>query len=248
MKKTFLSIIVALCSFAAFSQYGDTITVQTFTFGSPQDAWFEFSADTVRFEKILMLYTLKCNPAQNPACGEWDYLTYTYLYDHTGLIDSSVVHQPLFLVNGSTVDTIRYSLTPTFNYLTSWQYFLNHQDTSFLNLFPVGNGTTSASYPFSTTQPTGRAHYLWRASELSAAGLVSGNITGIRLNTLVTGSQIQNMTIRMKHTALDTLSNGNFDPSGFTEVYMLNTDLQAGWNSFQPAFSIFLGMGYRTFS
>ena len=57
---------------------GDTIRVQTFTFGSPQNAWFVFPSVTVRFEKILMRYTLKCNPAQTPPCGEWDYLTYLY--------------------------------------------------------------------------------------------------------------------------------------------------------------------------
>jgi hypothetical protein len=234
MKKPFLSIIAAVIfSVAAFSQYGDTITVQTFTFGSPQDAWFEFPADTVRFEKILMLYTLKCNPAQNPACGEWDYLTYTYLYDHTGLIDSSIVNQPVFLVNGSTIDTVRYTHSPTFNYLTSWQYFLIHQDTVSLNTYTPGIGTGSMSHPFSSSQPVSRSHYLWRASELTAAGLTAGNISGIRLNVITPGSFLNKLTIRIKHTNQDTLSNQNFDPSGFTEVYMLNTSLQTGWNSFQ---------------
>ncbi|HNF68956.1 MAG TPA: hypothetical protein PLL28_06240, partial [Chitinophagales bacterium] len=51
---------------------GDTIKVQTFTFGSPQDAWFDLPGLDVPVEKILMKYTLKCNPAQSPACGEWD--------------------------------------------------------------------------------------------------------------------------------------------------------------------------------
>ncbi len=59
---------------------GDTVKITTFTFGSPQDSTFLFPSDTVKFEKILMRYTLKCNPKQTPACGEWDYLTYTYLY------------------------------------------------------------------------------------------------------------------------------------------------------------------------
>jgi hypothetical protein len=85
------------------AQAGDTITLQTFTFGSPQDAWFVFPSDTVGVEKILMKYTLKCNPAQTPACGEWDYLTYTYLYDHTGLIDSAMQTQNYFTVNGQAI-------------------------------------------------------------------------------------------------------------------------------------------------
>ena len=63
-----------------FAKNGDTVKITTFTFGSPQDSVFLFPSDTVKFEKILMRYTLKCNPKQTPACGEWDYLTYTYLY------------------------------------------------------------------------------------------------------------------------------------------------------------------------
>ena len=96
MKKNLLITFsyLLLNTITAFANPGDTIVVQTFNYGTPQNAWFVFPSDTVRFEKILMKYTLKCNPAQTPACGEWDYLTYTYLYDHTGLLDSSLVHQP----------------------------------------------------------------------------------------------------------------------------------------------------------
>ncbi len=59
---------------------GDTILIQAMMYGSAQDTLVVFPDASVRFEKIYMYYTLKCNPAQNPACGEWDYLTYTYLF------------------------------------------------------------------------------------------------------------------------------------------------------------------------
>ncbi|NOY05330.1 MAG: T9SS type A sorting domain-containing protein [Chlorobi bacterium] len=71
---------------------GDTTVVQTFTFnwpGSPKEGTFLFPPADKRFEKILMYYTLKCDPKQNPACGEWDYLTYTRLFHHTGRFDST---------------------------------------------------------------------------------------------------------------------------------------------------------------
>ena len=88
-------IIFSLCLFIltatrVFADPGDTIKVQTFTFGSPQDAWFELPGLDVSIEKIIMKYTLKCNPLQSPACGEWDYLTYNYLYEHTGELDSTL--------------------------------------------------------------------------------------------------------------------------------------------------------------
>src|SRR3989344_6349792 len=101
-----LTAIMFLNVSNAFANPGDTIVVQTFAFGTPQNAWFVFPSDTTRFEKILMKYTLKCNPAQSPPCGEWDYLTYTYLYDHTGLLDSTLVNQPIYTVNGTSPDSI----------------------------------------------------------------------------------------------------------------------------------------------
>src|ERR1041384_1778280 len=101
-KKLFYCLFfIGFLSFKAQADPGDTIKVQTFTFGSPQDAWFVFPSDTIRFEKILMKYKLKCNPAQSPACGEWDYLTYTYLYDHTGLLDSTLINQPVYSIKGT---------------------------------------------------------------------------------------------------------------------------------------------------
>ncbi|MCH8904167.1 MAG: hypothetical protein IIA45_09670 [Bacteroidetes bacterium] len=88
---------------------GDTTIVQAFTFGSPQNDWFLFPPDSIRFEKILMYYTLKCHPPPgvgNPAfpCGEWDYLTYSYLYEHTGKMDSNVLSHANYEENGASHD------------------------------------------------------------------------------------------------------------------------------------------------
>src|SRR4051812_23096205 len=140
------SVFFSLCIFLfsvnfSFANPGDTVVVQTFTNGSPQNAWFTFPSDTVRFEKILMKYTLKCNPAQTPACGEWDYLTYTYLYKHTGLQDSTLINQPLFTVNGATPASCSWMNTPSYSYSNHWQYGIVHADTASLNTFTVGAGS-----------------------------------------------------------------------------------------------------------
>src|ERR1019366_8670557 len=79
----------------------DTINVQTFTYGSSQDSFFIFPPDTNRYEKILMHYNLKCNPNQNPACGQWDYLTYTYRYEHTRTYDSTLLSAPSYTWDGN---------------------------------------------------------------------------------------------------------------------------------------------------
>ena len=127
MKKIFFVFAILSCinQFSAIAQHGDTIKVQTFTFGSPQDAWFVFPSDTVRFEKILMKYTLKCNLTGSPLCGEWDYLTYTYLYDHTGLQDSTQTIQPFYTVNGTSPDSLQYMNSPSYSFNPSWQYLIS---------------------------------------------------------------------------------------------------------------------------
>ena len=235
MKKNILFIIsFLLLASVSYSQSGDTITVQTFTFGSSQDAWFNFPSDTVHFEKILMQYTLKCNPAQNPPCGEWDYLTYTYLYDHTGLIDSSVVNQPLFLVNGNVTDTFRYVNAPTYSYIPCWQYHAVHDDTLSINTYNSGVGTQLSVQPFSSSKPVSRTQYLWKATELSGIGMGAGNISGIQFDILSTGSVLKNLVVRMKASSLDSLTEDSFSTAGFTEVYKNNTLFAAtGLNSLQ---------------
>lgn len=234
----FIRISVAIVIFIVginqlSAQTHDTITIQTFSFGSPQDSWFNFPSDTVRFEKILMEYTLKCNPAQSPACGEWDYLTYTYLYDHTGFLDSTAVNQPMFLVNGQVRDTISYMNNPTFRYVPQWQYYMTYSDTVSLNSYVVGSGATIVTHPFGSANPVSKSQYLWRASELTSAGIPIGNITGMRFHVSNIGSTMRNLTIRIKQTSLDSLSTSNLIDTGFTLVYSRNTLLlNLGWNTF----------------
>ncbi|MFL5763994.1 MAG: peptide-N-glycosidase F-related protein [Bacteroidia bacterium] len=231
----FLTLGILLFSAAfSFANPGDTVVVQTFTNGSPQNAWFVFPSDTVRFEKILMKYKLKCNPAQSPACGEWDYLTYTYLYKHTGLLDSTLINQPIFTVNGATPSSYSYMNTPSYSYSNHWQYFIVHSDTTTLNTYQVGSGAASSVDPFKTSAPVSHTQYLWKASEISAAGMTAGNITGLRFYLQSPGTAMQNMTIRMKVSTLDSLTQGTYSDTAFTTVYSQNTSFSTvGWNSLQ---------------
>ena len=103
LKQIFLLIILA-SNFDVVAQ--DTTWVQTFTWedqNNPETAydypgrrWFEFPASEngEEYRKVLMYYNLKCfedGTAGNLGypCGEWDYLTYNYLFEHTGILDSS---------------------------------------------------------------------------------------------------------------------------------------------------------------
>ncbi|HLP12231.1 MAG TPA: peptide-N-glycosidase F-related protein [Flavobacteriales bacterium] len=232
MKKLLFAFVILFAfQFNAKAQYGDTISVQTFTFGSPQNAWFVFPSDTIRFEKILMRYTLKCNPAMSPACGEWDYLTYSYLFEHTGLLDSTQIIQPMYTINGTMPASTPYMNTPSYSFTPTWQYYASHSDTTSLTRDTIGTGSISSSAPFGTSGMISRAQYLWRASEMTGAGMLAGDITGLRFYLQSLGATMRNLTIKIKATTADTLTQEILDNAGFTTVYLKNTTfLSTGWN------------------
>lgn len=227
-----LLLFLLLVQFKQVSaQAGDTITLQTFTFGSPQDAWFVFPSDTVGVEKILMKYTLKCNPAQTPACGEWDYLTYTYLYDHTGLTDSAVQTQNNFTVNGQAIPNFAYTNEPGYNYSSNWQYGINYIDTTSFNTASIGALNLQNQTAIQSANAVSRSQHLWTAAELSAAGLTAGEITGMQLQVLASAGILRNFTLKFASTTNSVLTTNNIQNTGFTTVYNAYTQLNNGTNS-----------------
>ncbi len=116
MKRIYILLIIsyfALSSYSALAANGDSVKVQTFTFGSKQDSTFLFPPDTFSCSKVLMYYKLKC---PSGGCGQWDYLTYTYLYIPTGKIDSYQVNAPYFLVNGNQYDSFSFMKDTSYTY------------------------------------------------------------------------------------------------------------------------------------
>lgn len=233
MKKTLLFLAFSLTFLlTSFAQQHDTITVQTFTYGSPQNAWFALPPDTTQYEKILMHYKLKCNPAQNPACGEWDYLTYTYLYDHTGVLDSTLYTAPSFSVEGASPDTFGYMNSPTYTYYPHFQDYIVYTDTTSLNTHNIGQASVSSAETFNGNANS-RSQYIWKSAELLNGGVTAGNITAIALQFDVPGSELKNFTIRIKHTSLDSLTATEFENSGFQTVFLQNiTIVSSGITTF----------------
>lgn len=214
-KRLLISTLVML-PFVLTAGPGDTTFVQTFTFGSTLDRKFNFPDNTHRWGKILMFYTLKCNPGQNPACGEWDYLTNTYLYKPTGKMDSTRYTHPNFLYNGTSPDTLAVMNQNSWRYTPWFDYFNQTNPTSTTK---VGDSTGVSGLLFSNPARDARAQFLWRASELSTSGLNPGQITGMRFKVQSAGSKLIKLTLRMKSTTLDTLCDSVYANSGFTIVY-----------------------------
>lgn len=231
----FAALILCLSSVSLLAT--DTTTVQTFTFeaqnnpatayDSPGRRWFEFpsSDNGVEYGKVIMEYTLKCfedGTAGNLGypCGEWDYLSYTYLFDHTGLLDSAALQHPYQLLADAPFDTA--DVVP---------YIPNIQDTVYL---PAAQYIVDAvveesvlqpgSVDFATPlfEPVGakRAQYLWTADELAPLG--AGSIDRLWIPMMAGAADARRMDLKWGLTQ-DTALTGFLDLSNTAYQYGLST-------------------------
>ena len=229
MKRILLAFAFSLLS-SGYLAAQDTIHVQAMTFGSAQDTLVVFPPDTFGIEKIIMNYTLRC--PYSTQCGEWDYLTYTYLYKPTGVWDSVSHIVPSFVVNGASPDSFQYMNSPSYAYQTHFEHYINYNSIISYDSAVVGSGQTTLISPFYTGLNVSRTQYLWKASELLAAGVQAGDITNLKFNILSTGDLMKNLTVRMKHSTLDSLTSTVYEDAAFTTVYQRNTQFtNTGLNS-----------------
>src|ERR1039457_318653 len=220
LKAILLAVFYVLLRFGVKAQTHDTINVQTFTYGSSQDSFFIFPPDTSRYEKILRHYNLKCNPAQNPACGQWDYLTYSYLYQHTHRYDSTLLYAPSYTIGETSPDSVHYMTSPSYSYYPNWQTNIVYDSIITMNSSAIGAGSTVTSHPFNSSYPQSRTQYLWKASELTSGGMHAGNITNLRFKLLtLLGSPLNGLTIRMKNSALDSLTPAIHETTGLVTAF-----------------------------
>ena len=213
------------------------IVVQTLTFDSittRRGQWL-FPEESKEYRKVLMYYTLKCDPAttqDNFPCGEWDYLTYNHIWEHTGIMDSNLIEHDLIKVNGQGWDSVKFTTNPVFEY---YQYYhFNSVVDSFLNSsdFTVGAGATTSDMPFGASTERSVVQYLWRANELQASGLQPGDIHRIKMDVSQLGSSMKNLMIRMKMSNANDLS--EIDLGGFQTVFFQHKGLDSvGVNSIE---------------
>ncbi|MEM7657603.1 MAG: LamG-like jellyroll fold domain-containing protein [Bacteroidota bacterium] len=230
------------------AQTADTIWVNTFNFSDPSPTgWsapyrgtYMFPDTSEEFERILMYYTLKCDPATNQDnfdCGEWDYLTYTYVVDSSGWYDSTFRSNPNFrYLDGSVADSLSYTFDQTYSYTQEEQPYITYLDTLSLNTAQLGIGTQLQPPPFQTDLLSGKSQFLWKRNELGSAGLQPGLITGMRLDLSSLGTEVRKLRIRMGASASDSLT--GFEASSGNEVYYQTTTFaDTGWQSlafYQP--------------
>ncbi len=102
--------------------------------------------------------------------------------------------------------------------------------------YQVGTIGFTLANPFNSANQKQRGQFLYKASELTAAGLTAGSVNSLQLfvNSKNTTGSFNDVTIRLGKSSLDYLVDGSFTPgSSFTTVYS-NPSLStiSGWNTF----------------
>ena len=176
----FIFLIVSFLQFNGQNP-GDTTIVETLDFNdiTKRKGWYIFPSDTNEYHKVLMYYTLKCDAAttqDNYACGEWDYTTYTRLYNHQN------VNTPYYYYRNSNPETIQYNDQPKYDVHQNLSYNISIDSTISENYFTIGNGFDNTTELLNTTQKSGRTQYLILASDLQNQGLFAGDISRMSID------------------------------------------------------------------
>lgn len=222
-----VTLLLMLFTNLVWSQTGDTTVVQTleFTDITKRRGWYVFPPDTSSYEKILMYYTLKCDAQttqDNYNCGEWDYTTYTNLYQYLNLGDT------VYWLGNTSPDTVFYGVAPSYNVYQRKEYEQVIDGTTAENQINLVNGTTTSSNILGTEE-VNKVQYVLLATDLQTAGLVTGDVHRMRIN-LDALAEVDHFTVKMKNSSLTEVTPASFESSGFTEVYNNSIDLNAGDN------------------
>ena len=94
----------------------------------------------------------------------------------------------------------------------------------------IGTDTATLSLPMFTIWHDSRTQIIYLANEMNG----NGTITALALNVAsVPGQTMNNWTIRMKHTSMDSYTNPSLDSSGWTIVYQGDESVGSpGWRTF----------------
>lgn len=246
MKRLFTLCFILISTFSFAQSPGDTIVIETFnytqTHGSGiRDTMIDFpSSPYITFEKIIMLYNMRCKNGlvsttsdRNKGCGEWDYSCNTYIHD-SSRTDSVLSFIPSHSISNFSGNQFNYVEMPTHNYYQYLQKNVEIDATNSETLSAVGDGSLALPFVVDATQYSGKSQFIFTAAELSAAGVSAGDINGLLLNALVFGNADAGyFKVKLKQTEKTVLSASDPDFEDFTEVYFHDFAFAAGANRIQ---------------
>jgi len=237
-------VLIAISSSSIVSAQGDTTWVQTYTweeqnnpetaYDSPGRRWFEFPASDngVEYRKVLMYHNLKCFSDGTAgglgyACGEWDYLSYNYLFDHTGLMDSTFLTHPQYRINNADfeMDSVIFDPTngtPRHTYQTQYTNYVHAFDGNEPIAFDPGANEMQGWDLFSGVDQNARVQFLYTAEELLEMGLIPDTpINELRLPSEGFSSE-SFTTLRYKFTTDTVITKPIL--KGWIDVFEYETD------------------------
>lgn len=229
----FSSLALLILLMPVFCLAQNTTTVQTFTFpNQARSGVFSFPNDPAKtYEKIMMQYRMRCKGGliststnRNLGCGEWDYSCNTYLTD-SAKTDSLKALHPTFIISNGAVGVFEFTNASTYFYREYIQKRVLGSSSNEMTT-PVSSGTAITVRPFGGNTSQSKTQFLWKASELTAAGLSAGNLNGINFNVQQAGGIVQFLRLKLKATTKTELTSIE-DSTGFSQVYFLNTALSA---------------------
>ncbi|HMC98373.1 MAG TPA: LamG-like jellyroll fold domain-containing protein, partial [Flavobacteriales bacterium] len=223
LQRPLLLLLFALINAPLLLAQEDTLHVQTLTYDSitTRRGWWLFPDETHTYRKVLLHYTLKCDPQttqdQYP-CGEWDYLTYNMIHQHTGVLDSTALQHPLFKVAALTPPSVERADVPFYDTRQLEVAERTITNTTSETIYALGTGGAWDNGLLQAVTGTSRSQFVFMASELLASGLQAGPIHQLRFTTDAQGSgTFDRFTIRMKNTTASSLN--TFDDLGLITVH-----------------------------
>ncbi len=247
-----LLLLLVMATFAKAQNAGDTIIVSTFnysqTYGvngwSPgiRDSVMTFPSDTsIHFEKILMYYNIRCKDGNvsppisgqtDIGCGEWDYSCNTYIHD-SSRVDSFIATHKSHIITNFSASTFDYIASPLNNYYRYIQQNVTTNNIISELQHTIGNGNSAIGELITANTKNAKRQYLFTQSELQAAGVTSGNIDGLILNSTSGTDNVGFLKVRIKSTLKSALTDTLPDTSGFIDVYFHNYNFVNGQNRIQ---------------
>ena len=240
-----LFALSAVLLFSVVCAAQDTTWVQTYTwedqnnpdtdYDSPGRQWFTLPDGSESYQKILMYYTLKCFEDGTAGglgfpCGEWDYLSYSFLYEHTGLMDSNYVSHPHYLYDNQDFDAISLRSEGYSDFYQTELTLTTVDETTSETVVDLSQNTSTTTYPMGGFLPKMRTQMLWTADELAAAGMVAGEVDGLKMYVTYAIEDYDALQIRVAQ--VDDTEISSMQEPEWTDVYLWDNDPGMWWTHY----------------
>jgi hypothetical protein len=212
----------------------EIVKVQTLTFDSliTRRAKWKFPDNADKYRKILLYYTLKCDPRTTQDgwnCGEWDYLTYALLHKPLNRDTCYDRTYPKYKVGNKTIQSIKYvaNAKDKAPYTSKMERKITTAITKAEGLKNIDFGAQAKDIIIGS-EPA-RFQILLSKSDLKSSGINNPTTIGkIRLFAANSGAALKNLKIKYQKVGVNELN--GFEKDLITIYSGDYTFAKDGWN------------------